>query len=100
MIVALPVVATFCISHEPRNPGALSHPGAAGSIGRLCDRFDRRHLDRAAGNATRLRGVVLEEIAFLQGLLALFLVHGGDVKIVGAVARLEAAIADLALDCR
>src|SRR5580658_9395791 len=97
MIVALPVVATFCIPN-PVLPRALSHPGAAGSIGGLCDRFERRHLDRAAGDAARLVRVVLEESAFLQRLLARVFMHGGNVEIVGAVARLHAAIADLALE--
>src|SRR5581483_8514925 len=100
MTVALPVVATFCIPFEPRSPGALSHPGAAGSIRCLCDRFERGHLDGAARDAAGLGGVVLEEVALLQRLLAGVLVHRGDVKVVRAVASLHAAVADLALERR
>src|SRR4051794_21901647 len=99
MMVALPVVATFCIPNPvlPRHSRIPARQAqSAESLRSLGDRFERRHLDRAAGDAPRLGGIVLEEIAALQGRLAGVLVHGGDMEIVRAVARLHAAIADLA----
>ena len=67
---------------------------------RFGDRFERQHFERTARHRPGRLGVVLEEGALLQRHAARIVVHRGDVEIILAVARLQAAIADLALERR